>query len=65
MGKAFIKVNEYFAIKTDKNGDQTEFIYNPPLIAESQNIRIELRQKKHKRPHVHIIKILEVICEAN
>ncbi len=57
MGKAPIKVNEHFVIKTDDEGNETEVIYNPPLLAESQNIRVELRkEQKHHRPHVHIIK---------
>lgn len=57
MGKAPIKVNEYFAVKTDDEGTETDVIYDPPLLAESQNIRVELRKEKnHNRPHVHIIK---------
>ncbi len=57
MGKAPIKVTEHFVIKTDDEGNETEVIYNPPLLAESINIRIELRKEKnHNRAHVHIIK---------
>ncbi len=57
MGKAPIKVNEHFAVLTDDKGTETDVIYNPPLLAESQNIRVELRKEKnHNRPHVHIIK---------
>ncbi len=57
MGKAPIKVNEHFVIVTDENDVETEIIYNPPLLAESQNIRVELRKEKNNnRPHVHIIK---------
>ncbi len=57
MGKAPIKVNEHFVIKTENDGTTTEVIYNPPLLAETQNIRIELRKEQnHNRPHVHIIK---------
>jgi len=57
MGKAPIKVNEHFAVKTDDEGTETDVIYDPPLLAESQNIRVELRKEKnHSRPHVHIIK---------
>jgi hypothetical protein len=57
MGKAPIKVNEHFVVRTDDDGATTEVIYDPPLLAESQNIRVELRKEKnHNRPHVHIIK---------
>ena len=57
MGKALVKVNEYFVVKTDDGGNETEVIYNPPLLAQTQNIRVELRkEKKHERPHVHVIK---------
>ena len=57
MGRAPIKVNEHFVVKTDDKGVETEVIYNPPLLAESQNIRVELRkEQKHNRPHVHVIK---------
>lgn len=57
MRKAPIKLNEHFVVKTDDKGNETEVIYNPPLLAESQNIRVELRKEKnHNRPHVHIIK---------
>jgi hypothetical protein len=57
MGKDPIKVNEHFVVKTDDKGTETEVIYNPPLLAESQNIRVELRKEKnHNRPHVHVIK---------
>lgn len=57
MGKAPIKVNEHFVVKEDDKGVTSEVIYNPPLLAESQNIRVELRKEKnHNRPHVHIIK---------
>lgn len=57
MGKAPIKVNEHFVVQIDDEGNETEVIYNPPLLAESQNIRVELRKEKsHNRPHVHIIK---------
>lgn len=57
MRKAPIKVNEHFVVKTDDKGNETEVIYSPPLLAESQNIRVELRKEKnHKRPHVHVIK---------
>lgn len=57
MRKAPIKVNEHFVVNTDEKGSETEVIYNPPLLAETQNIRIELRKEKnHNRPHVHIIK---------
>lgn len=57
MGKAPIKVNERFVVRTDDDGATTEVIYDPPLLAQSQNIRVELRKEKnHNRPHVHIIK---------
>jgi hypothetical protein len=57
MGKTPIKLNEHFAVATDENGIKNEVIYYPPLLAESQNIRIELRKEKnHARAHVHIIK---------
>ncbi len=57
MGKAPLKVNEHFVVNTDEKGNETEVIYNPPLLAESQNIKVELRKEpKHHRPHVHIIK---------
>lgn len=57
MTKAPVKVNEYFVVMTDKEGNETEVIYNPPLLAETENIRVELRKEKnHGRPHVHIIK---------
>lgn len=57
MVKAPIKVNEHFVVRTDDVGATTEVIYDPPLLAESQNIRVELRKEKnHNRPHVHIIK---------
>jgi hypothetical protein len=57
MGKAPIKVNEHFVVITDDKGNETKAIYSPPLLAESQNIRVELRKEKnHNRPHVHIIK---------
>jgi hypothetical protein len=57
MGKALTKVNEHFVVLTDDKGTESDVIYDPPLLAESENIRIELRkEKKHNRPHVHIIK---------
>lgn len=57
MGKAPIKVNEHFVVNTDENGNETEVIYSPPHLAQTQNIRVELRKEKnHDRPHVHIIK---------
>lgn len=57
MGKAPIKVNEHFVVNTDEKGNETEVIYNPPLLAQTQNIRVELRKEKnHNRPHVHVIK---------
>lgn len=57
MTKSLIKLNEYFVIETDREGNEVEVIYNPPLLAESQNIRVELRKEKnHRRPHIHIIK---------
>jgi hypothetical protein len=57
MGKAPIKVNEHFVVNTDDKGSETEVIYNPPLLAETQNVRIELRKERnHGRPHVHVIK---------
>ncbi len=57
MGKAPIKVNEHFVVKADDKGNETEVIYSPPLLAETQNIRVELRKERnHNRPHVHIIK---------
>lgn len=57
MTKAPVKINEHFVVMTDENGNETDVIYNPPLLAESENIRVELRKEKnHNRPHVHIIK---------
>jgi hypothetical protein len=57
MGKAPIKLNEHFLIQTDDQRNETEVIYNPPLLAESHNVRVELRKEKnHNRPHVHVIK---------
>ena len=57
MAKAPIRINEHFVVITDENGNEIEIIYNPPLLAESENIRIELRkEEKHNRPHVHILK---------
>lgn len=57
MGKTPIKVSEYFVVRTDEHGVETEVIYSPPLLAESANIKVELRKEKnHTRPHVHIIK---------
>lgn len=44
-------------MKTDEEGNETEVIYNPPLLAESETIRVELRKEKnHSRPHIHIIR---------
>ena len=41
----------------DDEGNQTDVIYNPPHLANTQNIRVELRkEQKHARPHVHVIK---------
>lgn len=57
MTKAPVKINEHFVVVTDEKGNETDIIYNPPLLAESENIRVELRKEKnHNRPHVHIIK---------
>jgi hypothetical protein len=57
MGRPPIKVSVNFVVKTDHKGVETEVIYNPPLMAESQNIRVELRiEHRHPRPHVHVIK---------
>lgn len=57
MTKAPVKVNEHFVVTTDEKGNDTEVIYNPPLLAETENIRVELRKEKnHNCPHVHIIK---------
>jgi hypothetical protein len=57
VGKAPIKINEHFVVQTDVTGSEAEVIYNPPLLAESENIKVELRKEKnHDRPHVHIIK---------
>jgi len=55
--KAPVKINEHFVVMTDEKSNETDIIYNAPLLADSQNIRVELRKEKnHKRPHVHIIK---------
>ena len=57
MGKAPIKVNEHFVVRTDDDGATTEVIYDPPLLAESQNIRVELRKEKnHNRPQFTLLK---------
>lgn len=57
MGRAPIKVNEHFVVNTDDLGNETEVIYDPPLLAQTRNIRVELRKEKnHDRPHVHVIK---------
>jgi hypothetical protein len=57
MGKPPIKVNEHFVVSIDDNGNEADVIYNPPLLADTQNIRVELRKEKnHNRPHIHIIK---------
>ena len=57
MTKAPVKVNEHFVVTTDEKGNETEVIYNPPLLAKTENIRVELRKEKnYGRPHVHIIK---------
>lgn len=57
MTKAPVKVNEHFVVTTDEKGNESEVIYNPPLLAETGNIRVELRKEKnHNRAHVHLIK---------
>jgi len=57
MTKAPIKISEYFVLVTDDEGNEVEVIFHPPLLAESENIRVELRKElNHHRPHVHIIK---------
>ncbi len=57
MGKVPVRVNEYFKLLEDDDGIEQAFIYNPPLLAESLNIRVELRKEvSHNRPHVHVIK---------
>jgi hypothetical protein len=54
MGKAPFKLNAYFAED-----------FNPPLLAETQHIRIELRKEKnHHRPHVHVIKKVKDVSIA-
>ena len=57
MRKAKIKVNEYFIVLIDEDGEEIEVIFNPPLLAESSGVRVELRKERnHNRPHLHIIK---------
>lgn len=45
MAKAPIRVSEHFVVKA-RDGSEAEVIYDPPLLAESQNIRVELRKEK-------------------
>ena len=57
MGKVSIKVSERFLIVKDEKGVETHIIFNPPVIAQSANIKIELRKEKnHDRPHIHLVK---------
>ena len=57
MGKPPIKINDYLELVFDEDGKETTVIYDPPLLAETANLRVELRKEKnHGRPHVHIIK---------
>jgi hypothetical protein len=57
MSKAQVKGNEHFLVRVDEEGNKVELIYDPPLLAEFGNLRVELRKElKHHRAHVHIIK---------
>lgn len=55
MSRPRIVIDEYFALEVDEGVKR--YIYNPPLLAKTRNLRIELRQEKnHSAPHVHVIK---------
>lgn len=57
MVRARIKKMHHFVVTVAEGGEQLEVIYNPPLLAQFGNIRIELRKEKnHERPHIHIMK---------
>lgn len=57
MGRAPIRVNEHFVVVEDENGNEADVIYDPPLLADVGNLKVELRKElNHSMPHVHIVK---------
>ncbi len=54
MSKEKSRLNKYFIIKKDHSSEK-KMLYDPPLLAESRNIRVELRKEKKMLDHMFIL----------